>query len=231
MKKKILTVFIIILMVTAIGVVNAATASIAAVSSANQIIKGKTFTITISGTADENITALQSELSFDKAKLSLESKTMGTGFTDASGGDNEIAILSIDNDSLSKSTTLCKLNFKVLDNATDGETTISIKNAKLALVGESQEQTNVDVIDQNVTIEIDTDDTIIDTGDDDKKDDDDKKEDDDKKDDEDDKKEDNDKKDDDGLPQAGLSILGILSIIMASIFAVISYYKYKKYEV
>ena len=58
---------------------------------------------------------MQANLSYDTAKLSLENKAAGTGFSDLSGS-NEIAIASSGNSEV-KSGTLYILTFKVLDTA------------------------------------------------------------------------------------------------------------------
>ena len=158
MKKVLISIFTLIFIISMITVVNAASGSISVTASSNQVVKGNTFTVTVAGTADENITALQSALSYDNTKLSLETKAAGTGFTDASGSNSEIAILSTDNNSLTKSGTLYTLTFKVLDTAEEGDTTISVTSATLALVNDSQTQENVSVADGSaiVTIKADT---------------------------------------------------------------------------
>ena len=159
-KLVLISLLALIFVASMLTTVNAASGSISVASSASQVVKGKTFTVTIAGTADQNITALQAALSFDTSKLSLESKTAGTGFTDSSGSDSEIAILSTDNNSLSKSGTLYTLTFKVLDTAEVGETTVKISNAKLAIVNEGTQE-NVTVADGTATVTIKSDDTTI----------------------------------------------------------------------
>ncbi len=163
-KLVLISLLALIFVASMLTTVNAASGSISVASSASQVVKGKTFTVTIAGTADQNITALQAALSFDTSKLSLESKTAGTGFTDSSGSDSEIAILSTDNNSLSKSGTLYTLTFKVLDTAEVGETTVKISNAKLAIVNEGTQE-NVTVADGTATVTIKSDDTTIDNKD------------------------------------------------------------------
>ena len=168
-KSKIVLISLLALIFVAsmVTTINAATGSITVASSASQVIKGKTFTVTIAGTADQDITALQASLTFDSSKLSLESKTAGTGFTDSSGNDSEIAILSTDNNSLSKSGSLYTLTFKVLDTAEVGETTVKVLNAKLALVKDGTQE-NVSVADGSATVTIKADNTTVDTKDDNK---------------------------------------------------------------
>lgn len=237
-KSKLVLISLLALMFVAsmLTTVNAASGSISVASSASQVVKGKTFTVTIAGTADQNITALQAALSFDTSKLSLESKTAGTGFTDSSGNDSEIAILSTDNNSLSKSGTLYTLTFKVLDTAEVGETTVKISNAKLAIVNEGTQE-NVTVADGTATVTIKSDDTTIDNKDNNTN------------------SSDNNtstngtsnssnKNSNSGsssssssnsskktkLPQTGVETISVVAIAGLTVFAVISYVAYKKYK-
>ena len=235
-KLVLISLLALIFVASMLTTVNAASGSISVASSASQVVKGKTFTVTIAGTADQNITALQAALSFDTSKLSLESKTAGTGFTDSSGSDSEIAILSTDNNSLSKSGTLYTLTFKVLDTAEVGETTVKISNAKLAIVNEGTQE-NVTVADGTATVTIKSDDTTIDNKDNNAN------------------SSDNNtstngtsnssnKNSNSGsssssssnsskktkLPQTGVETISVVAIAGLTVFAVISYVAYKKYK-
>ena len=235
-KLVLISLLALIFVASMLTTVNAASGSISVASSASQVVKGKTFTVTITGTADQNITALQADLSFDTSKLSLESKTAGTGFTDSSGSDSEIAILSTDNNSLSKSGTLYTLTFKVLDTAEVGETTVKISNAKLAIVNEGTQE-NVTVADGTATVTIKSDDTTIDNKDNNTN------------------SSDNNtstngtsnssnKNSNSGsssssssnsskktkLPQTGVETISVVAIAGLTVFAVISYVAYKKYK-
>ncbi len=235
-KLVLISLLTLIFVASMLTTVNAASGSISVASSASQVVKGKTFTVTITGTADQNITALQAALSFDTSKLSLESKTAGTGFTDSSGSDSEIAILSTDNNSLSKSGTLYTLTFKVLDTAEVGETTVKISNAKLAIVNEGTQE-NVTVADGTATVTIKSDDTTIDNKDNNTN------------------SSDNNtstngtsnssnKNSNSGsssssssnsskktkLPQTGVETISVVAIAGLTVFAVISYVAYKKYK-
>lgn len=161
MKKVLISILTLIFIVSMITTVNAATASISVGSSSDTVVKGKTFTVTVAGVADNNITALQGALTYDSTKLSIESKSAGAGFSDLSGS-NEIAISATNSDNLSKSGTLYTITFKVLDTAEEGSATISFTNVTLALVNESSEQENVKVDDASVTVNIKSDDTTAD---------------------------------------------------------------------
>ena len=161
MKKFLISILAFIFIISAVTAVNAASGSINLSASSDTVVKGKTFTVTLVGTADNSITGLQSTLSYDTTKLSIESKSAGANFTDASGSDSEIAILS-SGSTVEKSGTLYTITFKVLDTAEEGDVTISVTNATLALVNESSEQENVTVSDDSVTITIKADDTTVD---------------------------------------------------------------------
>lgn len=154
----ILTFIFIVLLVTN---VNAATGSISVGASSDTVLKGKTFTVTVAGTADNNITGMQAQFTYDSNKLSIEGKNAGTGFSDVSGS-NEIALTSTSSENLSKSATLYTITFKVLDTAEVGDTTISVTNAVLALVNENAEQENTAESNADVTITIKEDDTTVD---------------------------------------------------------------------
>lgn len=236
MKKVVISIFTLIFIISMITVVNAASGSISVTASSSQVVKGNTFTVTVAGSADENITGLQAALSYDKTKLSLESKATGTGFSDLSGSDAEIAIASTSSSSLTTSGTLYTLTFKVLDTATEGDTIISVTSATLALVNDNQEQENVSVADGSATITIKSDNTTVGNND-------------------------NNNKIDDGtvtttpsstnsdsgsdksssssassskktttLPQTGVEVVSIIAIAVLSVLAVISYVLYKKYK-
>lgn len=151
MKKVIITLLSIIFIISTITSVYAATGSINFGASSDTIIKGKTFTVTVAGTADSNITGMQAGLSYDTNKLSIESKSAGQGYFDASSG-NEIAIGSTSAESLSKAGTLYTITFKVLETASEGETKISLTNAVLATAGGQIDPSNKEV---TVTIKVD----------------------------------------------------------------------------
>ena len=153
MKKNLISILSVIFIISMITTVYAATGAISWGASSPNVIKGKTFTVTLAATADSNIKGLQANLSYDANKLSIESKSAGQGYFDASGS-NEIAVGSTSSESLSQAATLYTITFKVLDTATEGETKISLTNAILALVGGQTEATNKDV-----TINIKADDT------------------------------------------------------------------------
>lgn len=233
-KSKIVLISLLALIFVAsmVTTINAATGSITVASSASQVIKGKTFTVTIAGTADQDITALQASLTFDSSKLSLESKTAGTGFTDSSGNDSEIAILSTDNNSLSKSGSLYTLTFKVLDTAEVGETTVKVSNAKLALVKDGTQE-NVSVADGSATVTIKADNTTVDTKDDNKNTSNEESKTDSKPSNSSSSSSSSSKSNSTKktkLPQTGVETVSIVAIAGLTVFAVVSYVSYKKYK-
>ena len=231
-KLVLISLLALIFVASMLTTVNAASGSISVASSASQVVKGKTFTVTIAGTADQNITALQAALSFDTSKLSLESKTAGTGFTDSSGSDSEIAILSTDNNSLSKSGSLYTLTFKVLDTAEVGETTVKVLNAKLALVKDGTQE-NVSVADGSATVTIKADNTTVDTKDDNKNTSNEESKTDSKPSNSSSSSSSSSKSNSTKktkLPQTGVETVSIVAIAGLTVFAVVSYVSYKKYK-
>lgn len=153
MKKILISLLSIIFIISMFTSVYAATGSINLGASSDTVIKGKTFTVTLAATADSNIKGMQAALSYDKSKLSIEDKDVGKGYFDASGS-NEITIGSSSSEDLSQAGTLYTITFKVLDTASDGDTTISVTNAILALVSGETSPTSAEV-----TIKIKADDT------------------------------------------------------------------------
>lgn len=156
MRKVLISVLTVIFIVSMITTVNAATGSISVGASSDSVVKGKTFTVTVAGTAEANIKAMEAKLSYDTNKLAIENKSAGQGFSDLSGS-NEIAITASSSENLSKAGTLYTITFKVLDNATEGETTISVSNAVLGLL----DAENTNELSDEVTITIKADDTTV----------------------------------------------------------------------
>ena len=72
MKKFLISILAFIFIISAVNAVNAASGNINLSASSDTVVKGKTFTVTLAGTADNNITGLQSTLSYDTTKLSIE---------------------------------------------------------------------------------------------------------------------------------------------------------------
>lgn len=145
MKKVLVSILVSIIIMSLITVVNAASGSISASASSNQVTRGNTFTIIVSGTADNNISGLQAKLSYDKTKL--ERVISGSDLS----GENEIA--AVVNNQM-KSGELYTLTFKVLDSAELGDTTINITDATLALEKGNGEQDNVLSLSSSATVKI-----------------------------------------------------------------------------
>lgn len=158
MKKVIISILTIIVLIMSMTiVVNAeeATGSVSLAASSDNVVKGKTFTVTLAGVSNTNIIGIKAQLSYDSSKIALKSKKVGENFTDASANDNEIAIAT--GGVGAKSATLCTYTFEVLDTAEEGETTIEVSNITLAA------DTNIK-LDKNesVTVTIKSDDTTAD---------------------------------------------------------------------
>lgn len=160
MKKVLISMLTLIFIVLMITTVYASTAAVTLGPSSNTVIKGKTFTITVTATGENNVTGLKGTLSYDTTKLLLENKSTSNGFQEV-GISNELnaGIISIEGITLSKSVATHNLTFKVLDEAAEGETEISLSNIELALVNDSQEQIDVNANNANVKITIKADDT------------------------------------------------------------------------
>ena len=243
MKKVLISMLTLLFIISMIPTVYAATGSISLGASSDTVIKGKTFTVTIVGTADNNITGLEASLSYDNTKLSIDkdATTAGSGFSDLSG-DNEIAIVTTNSYSLSKSWTLYTITFKVLDSASEGETKISINNAVLALVTDQSVQEDVQLANDEVTITIKADDTIFDTEADDGSDDQtpsdgnngnnngDSSNTDSGNKTENTNKNVNSNKKPTKLPQTGIESTVIFAIVVLGIISIVSFVSYKKYN-
>lgn len=228
MKRSLISIIIAILVLSMFSVVNAATASINLGASSNQVKAGEVFTVTIIGTADSNITALQSDLSYDSSKLSIENKTVGTGFYDYSSGNNEISIGIQNTEALSKTTTLYTITFKVLDTASEGETVISFKNVTLAVVNANNEQEEVSVANDSISVDIVKEISEDGTG---------EKEEQTPVDPEDGKQESDEKentndteKDTTKLPQTGIEEVSIVSVVILAVITTLSYIGYRRYK-
>ena len=203
MKKSKISLLIFVLIISLFGVVNAASGSINLGASSETVKKGETFTVTLIGTADNNITALQANLEYNTNKLSIDNKKVGAGFADLSG-ENEIAIAATSSDSLSKTATLYTITFKVADDATAGETEIKFKNISLAVVNENKEQETAKVADESITIEIVKNAT--------------------------ENKVENSTNNDDNLPQTGIEDINFVLIASLVVISIISYLMYRKYN-
>ena len=160
MKRVLISILSLIFIVSMITTVYAATGSVSLNASADSVIKGKTFTVTVVANGDNNVTGISSTLSYDTTKLSLENKKTSNGFTDVpSGNELNAGILSTEGITLSKSVTIYTLTFKALDTASEGETEISLTNVELGLVNESSVQEDVIAGNASVKINIKEDDT------------------------------------------------------------------------
>lgn len=153
MKKISILLTILLFIISMISTAYAATGSISVGANTDTVEKGKTFTVTVVGTADNNINGMEAKLSYDSAKLVIQDKDAGSGFSDLSG-NNEIVVLSKNAENLSKTGTLYTITFKVLDTAEEGQTKISVKDPVLALINEQATQENATASNDEVTVTI-----------------------------------------------------------------------------
>ena len=158
MKKGLISILISIIVLSMFSVVNAATASINLGASSEEVKVGDVFTVTLIGTADNNIAGLQANLIYDTNKLEIQNKTVAEVFYDYNANSkNEIQLgtgSSTDISKLSKSVTLCTITFKVLDTAEIGDATIEVKDIVLAVVNSNQEQEEVNIANDSITMDI-----------------------------------------------------------------------------
>ena len=158
MKKVLISLILIIFIISTITSAYAATSSISAKASADTIVKGKTFTVTIAATSDSPIDGMKTKFSYDKNVLNLESATAGENYGNNSS-DDEILVTS-NADISPTSATLYTITFKVLDTANVDNTTISFSESELHLKTEETIEKFSTTID-NVTINIKADDTTV----------------------------------------------------------------------
>ena len=200
MKKILISSFILVLIISIFNVAKASSASLDIIYSSSKVKVGNTFTVTLVGKAENDISALQANISYDKDYLSIESTSVKVGFVDFSE-NNEISIVSTESAALSKEITLYTITFKVLDTAKSGKTTIKFKDIALATKKSDNTQEAISIEDENLTITIEaTDSTTI-------------------------NKEDlnNDK-----LPQTGIRDFSFVSVVVLVIISLIFYCKYRK---
>lgn len=199
MKKILILSFILVLMLSTINVVKASSASLDIVTSSNKVKPGSTFTITLVGKAENNISALQANLSYDKNHIEIENSSVETGFIDFSE-NNEISVVSTENANLSKETTLYTITFKVLDTAKPSKLTIKLENIALGTIKSDNTQEAIPLDEKNINITIEKiDSTILD-------------------------KDSNNEK----LPQTGIESFSFISIIVLVAIAFVCYFKYRK---
>lgn len=157
MKKIAISLLSIIFIISMITNVYAATGTISSGASTDTVIKGKTFTVTIAGTADSPIDGMYTKFNYDKNILSLESATAGENYGNNSS-DGEILISNNSSSTSANSATLYTMTFKVLDNTSATNTTISFSDSELHLNVDGTVN-NVSTSIATVTVTIKTDDT------------------------------------------------------------------------
>lgn len=159
MKKITISLLSIIFVISMITCAYAATGTISSGASADTVIKGKTFTVTIAGTADSPIDGMYSKINYDKNVLSLESATAGENYGNNSS-DGEILVTNNSSSTSSSSATLYTITFKVLDNTNATNTTITFSDSELHLNVDGT-VSNVSTNIANVTVSIKADETTV----------------------------------------------------------------------
>ena len=131
MKKFLSSIMVFIFILSMVVGVYAATGNITASSSANTVVKGNTFTVTVSGTADSPIDGMYTKFTYDKNVLKIESAAPAENYGNNSS-EGEILVTS-NADTSPTSTTLYTITFKVLDTANVDSTKISFSESELHL--------------------------------------------------------------------------------------------------
>lgn len=160
MKKILISLLSIIFIISMFSSVYAATATISSGSSAETVVKGKTFTVTLAGTSDSPIDGMYTKFTYDKNVLSLEAATAGENYGNNSS-EGEILVTNNSSSESLKSATLYTITFKVLDSANVESTTISFSESALHLNVEGTVREEATTI-EDVTISIKADDTTAD---------------------------------------------------------------------
>lgn len=244
MKKILISLLSVIFIISMFSTVYAATGSISSAASTDTVIKGKTFTVTLTGTADSPIDGMYTKISYDKNVLSLESANAGENYGNNSS-EGEVLVTNNSSTTSPTNANLYTITFKVADDANVNTTDISFSESEIHLNAEGTVKsvaTNID----NVTIKIVEDDTTAGEQEDDSSNDEtddgydaDDNTDDNTDSDNDTKEENKDKnvnkdkntnKDKTKLPQTGAENTTIIAIIALGIISVISYVSYKKYN-
>lgn len=164
MKKILISLLSIIFIISMISSVYAATGSITSGASSDTVVKGKTFTVTLAGTADSPIDGMYTKFTYDKNVLEITSATAGENYGNSSS-EGEILVTNNSSTTSSNSATLYIITFKVLDTANVDSTTISFSDSALHLNEEGTVKDTATSID-SVIVNIKSDDTTVDNKDD-----------------------------------------------------------------
>ena len=225
MKKFLISIFTLILIISMVTFVNAASGTLSATPSGNQVTKGNTFTVTISANADSPIDGFYTKISFDTAVLSLENQSVATNYSNNSG-EGEIFLNSNVSGSSPTSGTLDTLTFKVLDTASEGNTTITFSNSELHLYNNGTDESVSASLD-DVSIKVVADETTVDGGSTTKKPSSTTTKSSGKSNSSKSSSSSSSKK---TLPQTGVEAVSVIGIAVLSAVAIISYVSYKKYK-
>lgn len=164
MKKILISLLSIIFIISMISSVYAATGNITSGASSDTVLKGKTFTVTLAGTADSPIDGMYTKFTYDKNVLEITSATAGENYGNSSS-EGEILVTNNSSTTSPNSATLYIITFKVLDTANVDSTTISFSDSALHLNEEGTVKDTATSID-SVTVNIKSDNTTVDNKDD-----------------------------------------------------------------
>lgn len=157
MKKILISLLSIIFIISMISNVYAATGSITSGANSGTVVKGKTFTVTLAGTADSPIDGMYTKFTYDKNVLEITSATAGENYGNSSS-EGEILVTNNSSTTSQNSATLYVITFKILDTANVDSTTISFSDSALHLNEEGTVKDTATSID-SVTVNIKSDDT------------------------------------------------------------------------
>lgn len=242
MKKYLISIMTFIFILSIVLNIYAASGSISVSSSSDTVVKGSTFTVTLSGAADTPIDGMYTKINYDKNVLKLESSMPGENYGNNSS-EGEILITS-NADTSPNSTTLYTITFKVLDTANVDSTKITFSESELHLFEENTTKkfgTNID----DVIIKIKEDDTTVGADGEEEQQPSDSEEptvpegtktpskDEGNKDTNSDKSNNgnkSNKKNNNKLPQTGVETASLITIVALSAVSIVSYVSYKKYK-
>lgn len=152
MKKVLVSLLTLIFIISMMNTVYALSGKVNAGASTDTVEKGKTFTVTLVGTADSPIDGMYTKFTYDKNVLEMTAVTPGENYGNNSG-EGEIFVTNSSSTTSPTSATLCTITFKVLDTANVNSTTISFNESALHLKeGDTDKETEVSI--NNVTVNI-----------------------------------------------------------------------------
>ena len=164
MKKILLSLLSIIFIISMTTTAYAATGSISSKASAETVIKGKTFTITLTGTSDKPVEGMGTKLEYNTQVLKLKSVVAASGYEKiSSGNESDIAISITSGATAKQSATLCTIEFEVLETTSADKATVNFNNSSLVIPDEEDATISRDLACSisSVEVNIKKDDTTV----------------------------------------------------------------------